>query len=96
MISIAWKCLLLWRILIFGGSFEQEGTGEKKTGGGGMHWSYGMDGSKDNEVMSAGWQCLLLWQILIFGGAFEQEGSGGAGGGGRAGHFNMCAETINR
>ena len=61
-----------------------------------MNWSYGMDGSKDNEVMSAGWQCLLLWQILIFGGAFEQEGSGGAGGGGRAGHFNMCAETINR
>ena len=59
-----------------------------------MNWSYGMDGYKYNEVISAGWLCLLLWQIYILGGAFEQEGSGGGGRGGRAGHFNTRAETI--
>ena len=26
-ISAGWLCLLLWQILIFGGAFEQEGSG---------------------------------------------------------------------
>ena len=35
-ISRAWKCLLLWRISILGGAFEQEkARGDKKERGGG-------------------------------------------------------------
>ena len=39
-----------------------EGAG---VGRGDMKWSYGMDGSKGNEVISTAWYRLLLWQILI-------------------------------
>ena len=35
MISSAWKCLLLWRISILGGAFEQERAGAKKKEEGG-------------------------------------------------------------
>ena len=35
MISRAWKCLLLWRISILGGAFEQKRSRKKKKGGGG-------------------------------------------------------------
>ena len=34
-ISRAWKCLLLWRISILGGAFEQERARNKKRGGSG-------------------------------------------------------------
>ena len=34
MISSSWKCLLLWRISILGGAFEQDRAGKKRGGGG--------------------------------------------------------------
>ena len=47
-ISRAWKCLLLWRILILGGAFKQEKAKVKKKGGagregGGERFSRGLD-----------------------------------------------------
>ena len=59
-ISIALKCLLLWPISIVSGAFERTGRGTKGGAGEGgrraeMSWSYGMDGYKDNEMISAGW-----------------------------------------
>ena len=38
---------------------------EGALGGGDMNWSYGINGSKGNEVISTAWYRLLLWQILI-------------------------------
>ena len=63
-ITRARKCLLLWRISILGGAFEQDiaSSEEKKRikrGGGRrraeMSWSYGMDGQKDIEMILVGW-----------------------------------------